>query len=81
MERFAGRLTQDGDLVVMSDRYRDQKRNFEDCVAKVQAMLDLVAVPPKKRVKTKPTRGSQRRRREDKSAHSQKKANRRGTGD
>ena len=81
VERFGSRLTQEGVLVLMSDRFRDQKRNFEDCVAKAQAMLDAVSVPPKKRVKTKPTRGSQRRRREDKRAHSQKKAQRRGLGD
>jgi ribosome-associated protein len=78
-ERFGTRLTQDGDLVVMSDRFRDQKRNFEDCVAKVQAMLDAVARPPKPRVKTKPTKGSQRRRLSDKRAHSEKKASRRGS--
>ena len=77
-ERFATRLTREGVLVLKSDRFRDQKRNFEDCLEKAQALLDAVSLPPKKRHKTKPTRGSQRRRREDKSAHSQKKALRRG---
>lgn len=79
LERWTSRLTQEGVLVVMSDRFRDQKRNFEDCLAKAQAMVDAVARPPKKRVKTKPTRGSQRRRLNEKRAHSEKKAQRRGT--
>ncbi|MGK5081797.1 alternative ribosome rescue aminoacyl-tRNA hydrolase ArfB [Bdellovibrionota bacterium FG-1] len=78
VERFANRITHEGDLVLMSDRFRDQKRNFEDCVDKAQTMLDAVAVPPKKRVKTKPTKGSKRRRLEEKTANSQKKALRRG---
>ena len=77
-ERFGTRLTKEGVLVLMSDRFRDQKRNFEDCLTKAQAMLDAVSVPPKKRHKTRPTRGSERRRREGKSAQSQKKALRRG---
>lgn len=80
-ERFATRLTKDGVLVLMSDRFRDQKRNFEDCLTKAQAMLDAVAVPPKKRHKTRPTYGSKVRKREDKSAQSRKKALRRGTSE
>jgi ribosome-associated protein len=76
-ERFANRLTAEGVLVLSSDRFRDQKRNFEDCLAKAQAMLDAVARPPKPRRPTRPTRGSIKRRREDKSAHSRKKALRR----
>jgi ribosome-associated protein len=77
LERYGSRLTREGDLVVMSDRFRDQKRNFEDCLAKAEAMLQAVARPPKIRAKTKPTRSSQRRRRNDKKAHSDKKAMRR----
>lgn len=75
--RFENRLTKEGVLVVMSDRFRDQKRNFEDCLEKAQSMLDAVAYPPKKRRKTKPTRSSLHKRKESKQAHSSKKAMRR----
>jgi ribosome-associated protein len=76
IERFATRFNAGGFLVLSSDRYRDQKRNFEDCLAKAQAMLDEVSRPPKKRHKTKPTFGSRVRRHRDKRAHSEKKAQR-----
>ncbi len=75
--RFASRLTGEGELVISSDRYRDQKRNFEDCLEKLAEILRAVARPPKIRAKTKPTRGSVRRRQEGKKAQSQKKAMRR----
>jgi ribosome-associated protein len=74
MERFASRLTLEGELVLTSDRFRDQRRNFEDCLEKAQTMLDSVLRPPKPRVKTKPSKGSKRRRLSDKRAHSEKKA-------
>jgi ribosome-associated protein len=76
-ERFASKLTVAGELVVTSDRHRDQKRNYEDCIQKISEMLSLVARPPKLRKKTKPTKGSQRRRLEGKKVQSDKKAARR----
>src|SRR5687767_9970367 len=51
--RFGSRLTQAGDLVLTSERYRDQRRNEEDCLEKLRAMLVAVARPPKRRKKTK----------------------------
>lgn len=81
IERYGNRLTLEGVLVLTGDRFRDQKRNYEDCVAKLQEMLDEVAMPPKPRRETKPTRSSKRRRVDDKRAHAQKKAFRRGDAD
>lgn len=78
--RFRNRLTQDGDLLVTSQRYRDQPKNIDDCLEKVAAMLREVLVPAKKRRATKPTRGSQRRRLQDKRHRGMKKENRRGGG-
>ena len=81
IEAFRTRLTKEGEIVLMSDRFRDQKRNYDDCLEKLGAMLQSVARPPKTRTKTKPTRGSERRREAGKKAQSDKKAQRRGKWD
>lgn len=77
--KFRSRLTQEGELVITSQRYRDQPKNIEDCCQKVAEMLREVLVPPKRRRATKPTRGSQLRRLTDKRQKRLKKEGRRGT--
>jgi len=77
-ERFATRITVDGEIVLTSDRYRDQGRNVADCLGKLDAMLEAVATPPRPRRKTRPTRGAVERRLEDKRARSTTKRQRGG---
>lgn len=67
-----------GEVVIVSQRFRDAPRNAEDCLEKLGAMLAAVAVAPKTRRPSKPTRGSIRRRLENKRRQSQKKSSRRG---
>jgi ribosome-associated protein len=62
LARFASRITSAGDLIVTSDRYRDQPRNYEDCMAKLAAMVAEVAVAPTKRRPTRPGRAARERR-------------------
>lgn len=62
------RINKLGELVLHSQRYRDQERNVSDCLKKLSELLLEVATPPKRRVATRPTRSSQRRRVEDKKA-------------
>jgi ribosome-associated protein len=76
LKRFGSKLTTEGELIVVSQRYRDQARNTADCLEKVRQMLALVAVAPVKRKKTKPTRGSVERRLEEKRGASRKKESR-----
>lgn len=76
LQRFAKRITGEGDLVLTSQRHRDQRQNQRDCLEKLRAMLAAVAVPPKPRKKTKPTRSSVAKRRTQKRAHSLKKQHR-----
>jgi len=71
--RYASRLTTEGDLLITSQRYRDQGRNIEDAKEKLTAMLIAVAVPQKKRRPTKPSKAAVRRRIETKQATSKKK--------
>ena len=77
MTKFASRLTLEGDLVISSQRYRDQPGNIEDCLTKVTEMLISVATRPVLRKATRPTLGSKIRRVETKSQNSIKKQQRR----
>jgi len=43
LARFGSRLTVDGDLLITSQRYRDQGRNVADCLEKLREMLLVVA--------------------------------------
>ena len=68
--RLAGiagsRLTKDGVLVIRADRFRTQDRNRSDARERLAAMIARAAVPPKFRVKTRPTKASKERRLESK---------------
>jgi ribosome-associated protein len=77
LQRYASRITVEGEIVLSSQRFRDQGQNQRDCLEKLREMLAAVAVPPKPRRKTKPTKSSIRRREESKRVHSQKKQGRR----
>jgi ribosome-associated protein len=70
------RLTDDGDLLVTSDRERDQHRNLEDAKEKLAALIRAALVPPTPRRKTKPTLGSKKRRLAEKSRRSDVKQGR-----
>ncbi len=72
-ERYMARLTNSGEIVLQSDRFRDQPRNISDCLEKLRQMILEVAIPPKRRKKTKPTYGSKQRRLEGKKRDSAKK--------
>ena len=75
--RFANRINSDGILLISSDSFRSQVRNANDCLSRLQAMLVDVAKPPKRRRKTKPSRGSVERRLASKRANSARKKDRR----
>lgn len=71
------RITSEGDLLIVSQRFRDAGRNVADCLEKLRLLLAEAAVVPKPRKRTKPTRGSVRRRLDQKRKQSQKKQGRR----
>jgi ribosome-associated protein len=76
LARFANKLTGEGDLIITSERHRDQGRNAADCIEKLREMIQMVWSAPKKRRPTKPTFGSKQRRLKSKKLHSEKKRNR-----
>jgi ribosome-associated protein len=71
LEALAGsRLTKDGVLVIRADRFRTQDRNRQDARDRLSDMIARAAIPPKFRVKTRPTRASKERRLESKASRS-----------
>jgi len=77
LARYGSRVTNEGEVVITSERYRDQPRNVQDCLDKLREMLLAVAKPPRRRRKTKPTKGSIERRLQSKREKSEKKERRR----
>jgi ribosome-associated protein len=77
LARYGKRVTTEGDLILTSQRYRDAPRNADDCLEKLRAMLLEVAVPPKRRKPTRPSRAAGLRRLKNKQQTSRKKQGRR----
>ncbi|BEP62578.1 alternative ribosome rescue aminoacyl-tRNA hydrolase ArfB [Variovorax sp. V213] len=65
------RITQEGVFVLKAQQHRTQEMNRADAFARLQAVVDSVATPPRVRRATKPTYGSKQRRLEGKSQRSQ----------
>lgn len=70
------RMTDDGILVIRAERFRTQERNREDARQRLVDLIAEAAVPPKPRIKTRPTLASKTRRLDTKSKRSQVKRNR-----
>ncbi len=75
--KFANRINRDGALILASHRFRDQARNVDDCLEKLQAMILQAVAVPRPRHATRPTKGSVRRRLGTKKLQSEKKQSRR----
>src|SRR6266498_1823876 len=52
------RITTEGELVLSSQRFRDQDRNRTDCLEKLREMLLAATMVPKARKPSKPRRGA-----------------------
>ena len=79
MERLASRLTKEGELVIHASRYRERARNVEDARERLASSLQTALLVAKRRIGTKPTRSSKRRRLTNKRQRSQTKNLRRNT--
>ena len=69
-------LTADGQVVIQAQEHRDQTQNVEACRQRLATLLRTALVVPKRRIKTKPTRSSQRRRMDEKRRQGEKKRSR-----
>lgn len=74
-----GYLTTDGEILIVSDEHRSQGQNKEACLARLRALIIQAQHVPKRRVKTKPSRGSVERRIAAKKSTGEKKRRRRDT--
>jgi ribosome-associated protein len=75
------RITTDGDLLIVSQRHRDQEQNKQECLDKLREMVAEALTAPKPRRPTKPTRGSRQRRLAAKKRRSETKQGRRPVDD
>ncbi|HEY8567432.1 MAG TPA: alternative ribosome rescue aminoacyl-tRNA hydrolase ArfB [Beijerinckiaceae bacterium] len=67
LERLAGRrLTREGVLVIIAQRFRTQERNREDAVARLVALIREATEVQAPRRPTRPTLASKRRRLDEK---------------
>ena len=74
LKSFAGnKITKEGILIIEAKRYRTQEANRQDAIARLIELIDKSSHKPKKRIKTKPTADSNRKRIEAKKKISEKK--------
>ncbi len=67
------RITKDGIIVLKSQQHRSQEQNRDEALGRLVELIKSVNVVQKRRVATKPTKGSVRRRMESKKKTAQKK--------
>ncbi len=77
LAQYGNRINADGDLVITSQRYRDQVRNRADCLEKLRQLILAVRTAPKRRRATRPSRASKERRLREKHQKGDKKRMRR----
>jgi ribosome-associated protein len=81
LARERRRINERGELILTSQRYRDQPKNIADCLAKVSAIVAAAARRPRLRKKTKPTKASRESRLSQKRSIADKKRARRRPND
>ena len=74
------RLTQDGEILIVSDAARTQEGNRREATDRLADLIRRALVRPKTRRKTKPSRGAKLRRLSAKKQRGQTKAGRRAVG-
>jgi ribosome-associated protein len=75
------RLTRSGDLLIISQRSRDQGRNLEDCLEKLRHLVTAALTPAKVRRATRPSRAARQRRLDEKKRRATRKRQRQAPAD
>lgn len=60
------RITAEGVIVIKAQRYRSREKNLGEALQRLQALVNRIATPRKKRTQTKPTLSSRQKRLEQK---------------
>ena len=67
------RITKEGIIVIKSQQHRSQEQNRDEALERLTELIKSVNVVQKKRIVTKPTKGSVNRRLQSKKKHAGKK--------
>lgn len=62
LQHQRSRLTTEGELLIVGQRFRDQERNRQDCLERLRGLVLQALIAPKPRKVTKPSRASKARR-------------------
>ena len=68
------RITREGVIVIKAQEFRNQEKNRDEAMRRLKALVQSIAVTPKKRIATKPSRAAQQRRVESKARRGAVKA-------
>ena len=68
------RITREGVVVIKAQEFRNQEQNRNEALRRLKALLQGVAVAPRKRIATRPSLGAQKRRMENKTRRGAVKA-------
>jgi ribosome-associated protein len=74
------RVSADGVIVIKAQTHRSLARNRADALARLQALVDAAATPPRERHATRPTRAAVQRRLQRKAVQARLKAQRARVG-
>ncbi|MEM7760255.1 MAG: alternative ribosome rescue aminoacyl-tRNA hydrolase ArfB [Cyanobacteria bacterium P01_A01_bin.40] len=69
-------ITKDGVIIIKAQQFRTQHQNKEDALRRLKDIIKSALIKPKKRLKTKPTKGAKKRRLDSKAKRSLLKASR-----
>lgn len=72
-QRYKGFINEEGIVQIVSQKTRSQKDNIDDCIEKLQEMIQEVLIPPKIRKATKPKKSAILKRLNTKKKDSEKK--------
>ena len=81
LKKLKSSITSEGNIIIVSQDSRSQIRNKENVVEKLNMLLNKALTPRKKRIPTKPTEASQKKRLEQKHIRSGKKSLRKSIDD
>lgn len=74
--KLKNRINEEGELYIRSEVHRDQHMNRSEAFEKLESMLQQALFKPKKRIASKPTRSSVKKRVDSKVKHGAKKRER-----
>jgi ribosome-associated protein len=67
------RISGDGVVIIKAQRYRDQEKNRLDALQRLKSLIQKAVIRKKRRIPTKPSKSSKKRRLDDKSRRGKQK--------